>query len=92
LPHEPVALYEILDVIAEFGEASRELVAWELRCHDAEIEPGWRRALTERLLGNAHIDTISGEEMWSLSLRGRAWRADSQAMRRAPSATATRTG
>jgi len=72
VPGQPVALREILDVIAEFGEASRELVAWELRCDVAEIAPGWRRALAEGLLGDGRLDPISGEEMKALSLRGQA--------------------
>jgi hypothetical protein len=72
LSPQPVALHEILDVIAEFGEASPELVAWELQCHVAEVAPAWGRALAEGLLANAHIDTMCGEEMWALSLRGRA--------------------
>jgi hypothetical protein len=72
LPGKPVALREILDVIAEFGEASRELVAWELRCDVDEVAPGWRRALAEGLVGAARLDPISGEEMRPLSLRGQA--------------------
>jgi hypothetical protein len=72
LSPQPVPLHEILDVIADFGEASRELVAWELQCHVADVAPGWRRALAEGLVGDPHIDPMSGEEMRALSLRGQA--------------------
>jgi hypothetical protein len=92
MSQDPIPLHEILDVIAEFGEASPELVAWELQCDVSEVAPAWHRALAEGLVGEARVDTVSGEEMRTLSLRGRAWRADMRATRRAPSATATRTG
>ena len=69
---DPVRLDEVLGVVAEFGQASLELVAWELGVPVDAVRPLWARALDERLLGPPRRDEIMCEDLRGLNLRGKA--------------------
>jgi hypothetical protein len=88
---DPVRLDEVLGVVAEFGQASLELVAWELGVPVEVVHPVWRRALDEGLLGPPCHDEIMREDLRGLNLRGQARLSDSAArltvLEREPAAT-----
>jgi hypothetical protein len=69
---DAVRLDEVLGVVAEFGQASLELVAWELGVPIEAVHPLWRRALDEGLLGPPRRDEIMCEDLRGLNLRGKA--------------------
>lgn len=72
MDEDTVRLDEVLAVVAEFGQASFELVAWELGVPTEAVRPVWARALDERLLGPARRDDIMCEDLRGLNLRGKA--------------------
>jgi hypothetical protein len=72
MDEDAVRLDEVLAVVAEFGQASVELVAWELGVPIQAVRPLWARALNERLLGPARRDEIMCEDLRGLNLLGKA--------------------
>jgi hypothetical protein len=53
-----------LETVAEFGEASAGLVAWDLCVSDDELRPVWDQAVSERLLEPVRRCEQTGEAMY----------------------------
>ena len=67
----PVALQQVLEVVAEFdgsGGASLGLVAWELCVGEELVAPAWRQAISHGLMTPAGRDRQ--ERLWRLSSAG----------------------
>jgi hypothetical protein len=59
-------LRDVLETVAEFGEASAELVAWDLFVSEDELRPAWDRAVAERLIEPVRRCQETGETMYRL--------------------------
>ena len=70
----------VLDDFDQFGGASMELVAWELFVHRQDVINAWTRTITARWVQPGEHNT-DGEQLWRLTLSGRA------AMRSRPAST-----
>jgi hypothetical protein len=60
-------LGDVLDTIAEFGEASIGLVAWELCLPVEALAPAWRQAVSERLIEEVGRCTQTAELQYRLA-------------------------
>lgn len=59
-------LGDVLDTIAEFGQASIGLVAWELCLPEEALAPAWKQAIESRLIREVEECSTSGELMYRL--------------------------
>ena len=57
-------LRDVLETVAEFGEASASLVAWDLCVSDDELRPAWDQALGERLIEPVRRCEQTGEMLY----------------------------
>jgi hypothetical protein len=64
-----ISLDRVVETVAEFGQASFELVAWELYVSEAKLEPVWRRAVERGLIHEAGTCWESGERLYEVSGR-----------------------
>jgi sugar phosphate isomerase/epimerase len=66
-----LSVREVLDAVAELGEASLQLVCWELNVQEFEARPAFERAIADGLLARRGVDDLLGEVMYALTERGR---------------------
>jgi hypothetical protein len=66
-----VTLTDVLDTVAEFGMASRGLVAWEFALDGSELAEVWDQAVGEGLLRPVADRDDTGEQMYALAEPGR---------------------
>jgi hypothetical protein len=59
-------LGEVLDTLAEFGEASIGLVAWELSLREEALAPAWRQAFADGLIEEVGRCPETAERMYRL--------------------------
>jgi hypothetical protein len=57
-------LRDVLETVAEFGEASAGLVAWDLCVSEDELRPAWNQAVGERLIEPVRRCEETGETMY----------------------------
>ena len=57
-------LRDVLETVAEFGEASAGLVAWDLCVSEDELGPAWDQAVSERLIEPVRRCEQTGETMF----------------------------
>jgi hypothetical protein len=65
-----VTLEEVLETVSEFGEASRDLVAWEFALDGGELTGVWDQAVGEGLLRPVVKPGGTGEQMYALAAPG----------------------
>jgi hypothetical protein len=65
-PAASPSLRDVLETVAEFGEASAGLVAWDLCVSEQDLQPAWEQAVRERLIKPAHQCSETGEMMYRL--------------------------
>jgi hypothetical protein len=73
----PERLLEVMADFDEFGGASMGLVAWELYVPEQDVAVAWDRAFTNGWLQPAGHDSPNDEQLWRLTLTGRAASAKS---------------
>jgi hypothetical protein len=57
-------LRDVLETVAEFGEASAGLVAWDLCVSEEELRTAWDQAVAERLIEPVRRCVQTGETMY----------------------------
>jgi hypothetical protein len=57
-------LRDVLETVAEFGEASAGLVAWDLCISEDELRRTWEQAVGERLIEPVRRCEETGETMY----------------------------
>jgi hypothetical protein len=70
-----ISAQRLLEAIADFDEsggASMGLVAWELYVPEQDVAVAWDQAVTNGWLQPAGHDSANDEQMWRLTLTGRA--------------------
>ena len=65
-----VTLEQVLETVGEFGEASRDLVAWEFALDGGELAGVWDQAVGEGLLRPVVGLGGTGEQMYALAAPG----------------------
>jgi hypothetical protein len=65
-----VTLEEVLETVSEFGQASRDLVAWEFALDGGELAGVWDQAVGEGLLRPVVELGGTGEQMYALAAPG----------------------
>jgi hypothetical protein len=65
-PAASPTLRDVLETVAEFGEASGGLVAWDLCVSEDELRPIWDQAVGERLIEPVRRCDETGETMYTL--------------------------
>jgi hypothetical protein len=68
-----LSVRQVLQAVAELGEASLQLVCWELSVHEREARPAFERAIADGLLVPCGVDELHGEAMYALTDAGRSW-------------------
>jgi hypothetical protein len=58
----------VLETVADFRQASIELVAWELSLPASTLRPAWSHAVAHGLLRELGADADTGETMYRVSL------------------------
>jgi hypothetical protein len=66
-----LSVRQVLEAVAELGEASLQLVCWELNVQEFEARPAFERAIADGLLARRGVDDLHGEVMYALTERGR---------------------
>ena len=60
-------LEAVLETVTDFGEASLELVAWELSLPEATLASAWDQVVRERLVEHAGECRETGELLYRLA-------------------------
>jgi hypothetical protein len=68
-----LSVRQVLEAVAELGEASLQLVCWELSVHEREARPAFERAIADGLLVGCGVDELHGEVIYALTEAGRNW-------------------
>jgi hypothetical protein len=68
-----LSVRQVLEAVADLGEASLQLVCWELSVHEREARPAFERAIADGLLVGCGVDELHGEVMYALTDAGRSW-------------------
>jgi hypothetical protein len=68
-----LSIREVLEAVAELGEASLQLVGWELNVQEFEARPAFERAIADGLLARRGVDELHGEVMYALTDSGQRW-------------------
>jgi hypothetical protein len=70
-----ISVHRLLEVMADFDEsggASMGLVAWELYVPEQDVAVAWDQAVVNGWLQPAGHDGANDEQLWRLTLTGRA--------------------
>jgi hypothetical protein len=70
-----ISVQRVLEVMADFdgsGGASMGLVAWELYVPEQDVAVAWDQAVVNGWLEPAGHDNANDEQLWRLTLSGRA--------------------
>jgi hypothetical protein len=76
-----ISVQRVLEVMADFDEsggASMGLVAWELYVPEQAVVVAWDQAVANGWLQPAGHDSANDEQLWRLTLSGRAASAKSR--------------
>ena len=65
-----LSVRQVLEAVAELGEASLQLVCWELNVQEFEARPAFERAIADGLLARRGVDELHGEVMHALTDSG----------------------
>ncbi|MFL5828718.1 MAG: hypothetical protein ACJ76X_02265 [Solirubrobacteraceae bacterium] len=65
-PDAVPTLRDVLETVAEFGEASAGLVAWDLCVSEIELGPVWDQAVGEQLIEPVRRCAETGETLYRL--------------------------
>jgi hypothetical protein len=68
-----LSVRQVLEAVAELGEASLQLVCWELSVHEREARSAFERAIADGLLVGCGVDELHGEVIYALTEAGRNW-------------------
>jgi hypothetical protein len=68
-----LSVRQVLEAVAELGEASLQLVCWEVSVHEREARPAFERTIADGLLIRCGVDELHGEAMYALTDAGRSW-------------------
>jgi hypothetical protein len=65
-----LSVRQVLEAVADLGEASLQLVCWELSVHEREARPAFERAIADGTLTRRGNDELHGEVMIALTDAG----------------------
>jgi len=68
----PPTLSDVLEIVDDFDGANRGLIAWELMVDDEFVRAAWEQALDHGYLKAARVDAVDGEQLFVLTVAGRA--------------------
>jgi hypothetical protein len=68
--HRAISLCTLLQTLADFGEASTDLIAWELDVPEPALTSTWSAAVRQGLLDCARYDTLEQHWIYTLTPAG----------------------